>query len=81
MIVSVMVETRIFVQCKTYYSMSNDIPVTKGLAIGNINFIPTQVPKYLRFAVVPPIRNKINMANYDPILKISVAMCHIVVLL
>ena len=76
-----MVETRIFVQCKTYYSMSNDIPVTKGLAIGNINFIPTQVPKYLKFTVIPPIRNKINMANYDPILKISVTMFHIVVLL
>ena len=68
-------------QCKTYYSMSNDIPVTKGLAIGNINFIPTQVPKYLKFTVIPPIRNKINMANYDPILKISVTMFHIVVLL
>ena len=76
-----MVETRIFVQSKTHYSMSNDILVTKGLAIGNINFIPTQVPKYVKFTVIPPIRNKINMANYDPILKISVTMFHIVVLL
>ena len=68
-------------QCKTYYSMSNDIPVTKGLATGNINFIPTQVPKYIKFTVIPPIRNKINKANYDLILKISVTMFHVVVLL